>query len=84
MYVCVHTRVHVYIGTCAYTCVYVHMHPTSLGFTDLVRDHSLTWGTDCSKHRELLVQGTLATPEVIAQQILCPQGSDVLCLEMYS
>lgn len=42
MYVslCVYTRACVYIWTCVYTRVYVHTHPTSLGFTDLVRDHS--------------------------------------------
>lgn len=67
-----------YVYVCVYTCVCIHIYmcihthtPTSLGFTDRIRDYSLTWVRGCSKHREVLVQSTLVTPEVIVQQILC-------------
>lgn len=63
---------------CVY--VYTHTHPTSLGLTDLVRNHRLSWVRDCSEGREVLVQSTSVTPAVFALQIQC-LGSDFLCLE---
>lgn len=73
VYVYLHMCMHAHICICAciytYVCVYTHTHPTSLGLTDLVRNHRLSWVRDCSEGREVLAQSTSVTPEFFALQI---------------